>query len=136
MEAIRKSHFSDRAVEQVMDDFVNSLLGPDLFGQSQILLVELGNLGACRVDIAVILDNVIRQSRSVLSVGLRGNHTPSLLRRFFIAAKQPLQLDFLAAIDNQDSIDAISQGRFNQKRNDDNLIVATHGLHLWLPLFC
>lgn len=92
-------------------------------------------LTSCVGEGAVVGDDVISDSQALAPAGLSREDTACLCFGFRIACEQAAELCTFVAIDDQNSIHERLQGRFDQKRYCDDLILTTGFVRLTSRFF-
>ena len=109
---------------------------PAASSEVQILLVQGLYLALGSVQIGIVVNDVVGNGEALVTAGLRGQNTARLLDGLGIPRLEPPNLGVFAAVDNENAIDKGSEGRFDQKWHDYDLIIAAGltGLTHRLPL--
>lgn len=93
------------------------------------------DLGLHFCKAAVVADKVISNSETLRAAGLRGQHALGLVPGFGIADEQSAQLRCFRTIDDENPVNKRLQGRFDQERYYDNLILTTGPIRLTAQFF-
>ena len=72
----------------------------------------------------IVVEHVVGDTEPRLSAGLCGEDAPSLFFCLGIPLEKPLELGLFAAIDHQDPVHELPHRRFEEQRNDDDLVIA------------
>ena len=87
--------------------------------------MQLFDLLQCCGQIAVVVYYIVRDPEPLVTGGLRGKNTTCLALRFGVTGHQAPYLGTFLAIDHQNPIDELSDGRLCQQWYHDNLVAAS-----------
>jgi hypothetical protein len=98
--------------------------------QAPVQLVQLTDRCSRHVEIATVVDYVIRDCQPFVTTRLRGQHALSLFQCAAITLHQPAYLGFLFAINNQYPVHELPEWRVRKQGYDDQLVGAVGSIGL------
>lgn len=92
-------------------------------------------LGACGGQIVIVSDHIVGNGETLLTTRLSRQDTAGLILGLRVTHEQAPYLGVLVAVDNQNSIDERPQGRVDQERYYNQLIITTCSIRLTVGFF-
>src|SRR5690606_5941980 len=90
--------------------------------EREVLPVQPFDLSLGLFERAVVVDHVVGDGKAVFAGRLRRDHASRLLLAFGVTPPQALDLRRFAGIDDEDAVHAVLERRFDEQRDDDELV--------------